>query len=125
MSLVHIHSPQTDDFGIWRHNCPTCERRTYQVWRHTPWYGSDVTCMRCGEAWQDGVRSERPFAPRWRERRKSEARALYRRLLRHMAEAAALCRDQRPHSCQDRRWHDGARGHRCRAGRRHSRQAGE
>ena len=77
---VHVHAPQPDAFGISRHHCPTCKRRTFMVWRYTPWYGSDDTCLRCGEGWQDGERSERPFAPRWRERNKAAARRLYRRL---------------------------------------------
>jgi len=80
MSLLHIHAPQPDAFGIRRSHCPTCERRTFMLWRHTPWYGTDHTCLRCGEQWQDGERSERPFAPRWRERSKEAARRLYRRL---------------------------------------------
>lgn len=77
---VHVHAPQPDAFGIRRHHCPTCKRRTFMVWRHTPWYGSDDTCLRCGEEWQDGERAERPFAPRWRERNKAAARKLYRKL---------------------------------------------
>jgi len=77
-SYVHVHAPQPDDFGIRRTHCQTCERRTYMLWRHTPWYGCDETCLRCGEEWQDGERSERPFAPRWRERRKARARQLFR-----------------------------------------------
>jgi hypothetical protein len=75
---VHVHAPQPDAFGISRHHCPTCQRRTYMLWRHTPWYGTDDTCLRCGEEWQDGERSERPFAPRWRDRRKARARQLFR-----------------------------------------------
>ena len=86
---VHVHAPQPDDFRIRRHFCPTCNRRTYMLWRHTPWYGVDVTCLRCGEEWQDGQRAERPFAPRWRERNKAAARKLYR-LLRTAAPNAKL-----------------------------------
>ncbi len=77
---VHVHAPQPDAFGINRPYCPTCKRRTFMLWRHTTWYGSDSTCLRCGEEWQDGERAERPFAPRWRERNKAAARAIYRRL---------------------------------------------
>lgn len=42
---VHVHAPQPDAFGISRQHCPTCQRRTYMLWRHTPWYGSDDTCL--------------------------------------------------------------------------------
>lgn len=77
-SYVHVHAPQPDAFGLRRSACPTCQKRTYFLWRHTPWYGVDDTCLRCGEEWQDGERSERPLAPRWRERRKQRARQLFR-----------------------------------------------
>ena len=77
---VHIHTPQPDDWGISRFTCPTCERRRFMLWRHVPWYGVDMTCLRCGEQWSDGERLERPFAPRWRQRNVEAARKLYRRL---------------------------------------------
>jgi hypothetical protein len=75
---IHVHAPRPDAFGLRRNRCPTCEKRTYFLWRHTPWYGVDDTCLRCGEEWQDGERSERPFMPRWRDRRKARARQLFR-----------------------------------------------
>jgi len=81
MIAVHVYAPQPDAFGLRRIYCPTCAKRTAMFWRHTPWYGNDTTCLRCGESWQDGERSERPFAPRWRERSKEAARVLYRRLV--------------------------------------------
>jgi hypothetical protein len=77
---VHIHAPQPDEWGVSRFWCPTCERRRFMFWRHVPWYGIDLTCLRCGEEWSDGERCERPFAPRWRQRNIEAARKLYRRL---------------------------------------------
>jgi hypothetical protein len=77
---VHIHAPQPDEWGISRYSCTTCGKRRFMLWRHTEWYGVDLTCLRCGESWSDGQRCERPFAPRWRQQSIEAARKLYRRL---------------------------------------------
>ena len=75
---VHVHAPPPTRGDIRRMDCPTCERRTYSVGLFFEWYGWDVTCLACGEEWQDGERAERPFAPKWRERNKEAARVAYR-----------------------------------------------
>ena len=31
------------------------------------WYGTDETCCRCGDCWQDGELAMRPFARGWRK----------------------------------------------------------
>jgi hypothetical protein len=31
------------------------------------WYGETTYCLSCGERWEDGERSERPFRRGWRE----------------------------------------------------------
>ena len=48
--------------------CPTCKRDTLKLCQHYEWYGWSVTCLECGERWEDGERLPRPFAPRWREK---------------------------------------------------------
>ena len=82
MSHVHICAPSPDLVEIQRHDCSNCERRTYFIVAHTPWYGTDHTCLRCGDQWSDGERRERPFVPGWRRHRKALARAQYRRFRR-------------------------------------------
>lgn len=77
---VHIHAPQPEAFGISRVDCPTCKKRSYSVWRFTPWYGSDSTCMRCGEEWTEEGRCERPFMRGWRKQNIDNARKLWKRL---------------------------------------------
>jgi hypothetical protein len=79
-AFVHVHAPQPDACLIIRNNCTTCKRRSFMVLRDTLWYGCNITCLRCGEQWHNGERAERPFAPRWREKNKEHARAMYRRL---------------------------------------------
>lgn len=42
---------------------------------HEEWYGWTLTCLTCGDSWQDGQRSERPFERGWRKRVVTSARA--------------------------------------------------
>lgn len=79
-SLVHIHDPQPSMHGIRVLHCPTCERRR-RMWRtYTDWYGSNLTCLTCGEEWQDGVRCQRPFQRGWRQENVAAARAQMKRM---------------------------------------------
>jgi len=39
----------------------------------------DITCLRCGENWQDQEMSPRPFEPGWRKKSVEAAKRLYRR----------------------------------------------
>lgn len=66
MSL-HIHAPQSTDRFLNRQDCPTCKRRTFFVGFYTPWYGIDVTCLKCGDSWQDDEMLDRPFCRGWRK----------------------------------------------------------
>ena len=79
---IHIHAPQPEAFGLSRVSCSTCEKRSWMYWESVPWYGVHRTCIRCGEEWQDGTRSERPFAPRWRQANKQAARIRWRRMMK-------------------------------------------
>lgn len=64
---------------ILRRLCGDCGRRSYFTAVHTPWYGWDVTCLRCGRSWQDGEWT--PLAFRRDARRLSiqDARRRWRR----------------------------------------------
>ena len=66
-SYVHIHRPPVMENRRSRRHCPTCKRRTTFACFLYQWYGWDVTCLACGENWQDGEHAERPFAPGWRK----------------------------------------------------------
>lgn len=54
--------------------CPTCERRRRMWMEHAAWYGPLLTCLSCGDSWQDGERLMRPFARGWRQRSIDAAR---------------------------------------------------
>lgn len=79
MSGVHICAPVADAVNLRRMLCHTCERPTYFVTAHYEWYGWSVTCLRCGERWNDGERQERPFERGWRRHSIEQASAFYRR----------------------------------------------
>ena len=71
---LHIHAPEPDVRECVVIDCPTCERQRRAYAAHTPWYGWDITCAGCGDQWQDGEMSERPFAPGWRRKNIEYAR---------------------------------------------------
>lgn len=72
--FIHIHAPQPDAEWCAIHRCPTCERERRFYCTHTPWYGVDRWCTGCGDMWQDGELSERPFERGWRRRNREYAR---------------------------------------------------
>ena len=56
--------------------CPTEGRRRRMVQKYGGlWYGDDLTCLGCGDAWADGERYARPFARGWRQKQIARARA--------------------------------------------------
>lgn len=87
-TAIHICTPPSIDARIVRIDCPTCERRSYATRLDYEWYGPTTTCLRCGEAWSDGERHERPFAPRWRQERVRQAKEVYRAARRRLDRAA-------------------------------------
>lgn len=56
--------------------CPICERMREMVVRYEGWHGPTVMCTGCGDSWQDGELSCRPFERNWRKR----SVEIYRRL---------------------------------------------
>jgi len=48
-------------------HCPHCGGERGFFVEHFEWYGWEVICLACGDAWQDGEMRERPFRPRWRQ----------------------------------------------------------
>lgn len=70
--------------------CPTCERRRKMLVRSAVWYGDDLTCLTCGDAWQDGEMMPRPFRPRWRQDRVQSARSDLARALPPRQHRAAV-----------------------------------
>jgi len=50
-----------------RYRCPTCKTRTTFLCEFAEWYGWTKTCLRCGDAWDNGEMLPRPFKPGWRK----------------------------------------------------------
>ena len=84
MSVI-ICAPRPGTTKLVRHRCPTEDNEQDFLMEHTEWYGATHTCLNCGDAWQDGERLERPFAPKWRERSIASAR---RRLVSALQQAS-------------------------------------
>ena len=77
-AALHIHAPPPIRAAKRRRHCPTCEIRTTFASFLYEWYGWYTTCLRCGDAWRDGERAERPFMPGWRKERVAKARERWR-----------------------------------------------
>ncbi len=76
---VHVNNPQPSSVWIERFYCTTCGRPKYGVVVHVEWYGTDATCLYCGERYSEEGRTPRPFERGWREKSKADARKVYRR----------------------------------------------
>jgi hypothetical protein len=51
---IHIHAPKATAKTIHWRVCPDCKRNSPMAGFFTPWYGWDLTCLRCGRSWMDG-----------------------------------------------------------------------
>ncbi len=60
--------------------CPTEDRRRRFVTRAQAWYGTEWTCLGCGDSWCDGERGYRPFERGWRPKAIARARDRWARV---------------------------------------------
>ena len=74
MSRIHIYAPSATEAVIRSLDCPTCKRRRFALCLHYEWFGPDMTCLGCGERWNEDGRAERPFARGWRKESIRQAR---------------------------------------------------
>ncbi|MEE9598564.1 MAG: hypothetical protein V3V96_17455 [Acidiferrobacterales bacterium] len=77
--VVHICAPSPESVRLVRVRCPTCERRTYFVASTYEWYAGDMTCLACGDSWNEDGRAVHPFERGWRGKSIAAARRFYRR----------------------------------------------
>jgi len=65
--VVSICRPDIMTISRGRRYCSTCKvNRNFCDW-FQDWYGWTITCLACGDSWQDGERMERPFMRGWRK----------------------------------------------------------
>lgn len=77
---IHIHRAPFLAARTKRMHCLTCaKRRTFFGW-FQEWYGWHVTCLGCGDQWEDGEMLERPFMRGWRAKNIETAKNLRKRL---------------------------------------------
>ena len=67
MGDIHICAPAADIRKAAFQKCPTCKRKRRFLAEHYEWYGWRMTCLTCGDVWNDGERQERPFNHGWRK----------------------------------------------------------
>lgn len=80
MSSLHVSWTRFSEVERRILPCPTCERRRAMCCAFQEWYGWTVTCLTCGDKWQDGEMLPRPFKPRWRNENVEAARKLLLRV---------------------------------------------
>jgi len=49
-----------------KRDCPTCEKETIFQEEVYEWYGGQITCLMCGDRWNEDGRANRPFARNWK-----------------------------------------------------------
>ena len=81
---VHVCFRDITETEVIRRQCPTCEKCRRFLCELEEWYGWTTTCLTCGERWEEGERSSRPFERAWREKRVAAAKS---RLARFRKEA--------------------------------------
>ena len=72
--MVHVLREVPDFVQVVRQVCSSCGEVQDQMAEHVPWLGCRLVCLGCGEEWQDGERSPRPFRRNWRAERIAAAR---------------------------------------------------
>ena len=72
-------------------SCPVCERRRrfVIVVPVSPYYSHTMTCLGCGDSWEDGERHERPFQRGWRQKAQTKARQQWTNAFRQTPEQRA------------------------------------
>ena len=64
---LHVSWSRKDREEVRVRYCPTEDDDREMYGWFQDWYGWRITCLGCGEQWQDGEMGERPFRPRWRK----------------------------------------------------------
>ena len=76
---IHINWTRYSRRVLAKEHCPNCKRKTFFVSFFQDWYGWDSTCLKCGDSWQDGEMSERPFLRGWRKKSIEQAKKTWRK----------------------------------------------
>lgn len=56
---LHIHAPKPKSVEVVKFHCSTCASQHDGLAEHFEWYGVDLTCLNCGEVFdEDGLSSQ-------------------------------------------------------------------
>ncbi len=72
---VIICAPRPVTIKMVENDCPTCKKKTEFLFESYEWYGGEITCLNCGDRWNEDGRAERPFMRGWREKSIANAKA--------------------------------------------------
>lgn len=75
-SVLHVCRTRVDSCRKVIQICWNCKKRRAMWGWFQEWYGWHITCLSCGEQWQDGEHVPRPFMPKWREENIKHARKM-------------------------------------------------
>ncbi len=78
MNKLHIHAPMPTAKEVLSGICPDCKKRTRMLSFFTPWYGWDVTCIKCGRNWLDGEWTDLDFVRQSRQKSIKRAKDTWR-----------------------------------------------
>lgn len=67
MTTIHVNAPSSSH-TLKKHECPTCNKNSFMLGHHAMWYGTDWTCLGCGERFNEDGIVERPFMRGWRKK---------------------------------------------------------
>ncbi len=80
----NICAPTPVDIRSMKKDCPVCEKETEFLCEYYEWYGGEITCLNCGDRWNEDGRARRPFERGWRERSIANAKARLERIPPHI-----------------------------------------
>ena len=66
MSYIHVCAPDPIIRKAVFLKCPTCKTKRRFLAECYEWYGATLTCLTCGDIWNDGELKERPHRHAWR-----------------------------------------------------------
>lgn len=87
---IHINAPQPNEVSIKWLTCADCQRYAPFTVLFTPYYGAELTCLRCGRRWSDGEWMALYFVRQSRQLSIAQAKKSWRRTYKNLRIQAIL-----------------------------------
>jgi hypothetical protein len=72
--VIHVHAPKPSKTEVVKFHCSNCDCAREGLAEYTEWYGYELTCLNCGDVYDEDGRRERPFERGWRKKSVDAAR---------------------------------------------------